>query len=173
MDNAFIGEVRLFGGNFAPYQWAFCNGQILQINQYTTLFSIIGISYGGNGTTNFALPNFQSNIPVGTGQGPGLTNRISGDQFGEQGTTLTTQNLPSHNHIINATSTNGTASTPTANIFGNKGRGDLDFTTTVPNVQMSPLAIGVSGNSQPVSNIQPVLALNFIIALYGTFPARS
>lgn len=173
MDNIFLGEVRLFGGNYAPYQWAFCNGQLLPINQYTALFSILGTNYGGNGTTNFGLPNFQTNIPVGTGDGPGLTPRVSGEQFGEQGTTLLVQNLPSHNHIINASTTVGTASTPTANIFSDKGRGDFDFTTAAPNVMMSPLAVGVTGSSQPASNIQPVLALNFIIALDGIFPPRS
>lgn len=173
MDNILLGEIRIFCGNFAPYQWAFCQGQLLSISQNTALFSLLGTQYGGNGTTNFALPNLQGTIPVHQGSGPGLTPRTVGEQFGSATTTLGINNIPSHTHQITASSANGTTNIPTNNIFAGRGKADNDFTTTAPNVTMNPTVIGVSGSGQPVSNIQPSIALNFIIALQGIFPQRS
>lgn len=173
MDNAILGEIRIFGGNFAPYQWAFCQGQLLSIAQNTALFSILGTQYGGNGTTNFALPNLQGSVPVNQGSGPGLTPRTVGEEFGAPSTTLTINNIPSHTHQVIASSANGTTNVPTNNIFAARGKADNDLTTVNPNVTMNPLAIGLSGSSLPVNNIQPSLALNFIIALQGVFPQRS
>lgn len=173
MDNIILGEIRIFGGNFAPYQWAFCQGQLLSIAQYSALFSILGTQYGGNGTSNFALPNLQGTAPVQQGTGAGLTPRTVGEQFGAATTTLGINNIPSHTHQVTASSANGTTNVPTNNIFAGRGKADNDLSTLAPNVNMNPTVIGVSGGSQPISNMQPSIALNFIIALQGVFPQRS
>lgn len=173
MDNTLLGEIRIFGGNFAPTGWAFCQGQLLAIAQNSALFSIIGVQFGGNGTTNFALPNLMESVPVNQGSGPGLTPRVVGENFGSPTTSLTINEIPSHTHQVIASSAGGTTNDPTNNIFAARGRADNDLTTTAPNVMMSPAVVGIAGGSQPVSNMQPVLALNFIIALEGVFPQRS
>lgn len=173
MDNTFLGEIRIFGGNFAPSGWAFCQGQLLPISQNAALFSILGVQFGGNGTSNFALPNLMECVPVHQGTGSGLTTRVVGDTFGSPTTTLTVNEMPNHNHQIIASSAGGTVPDPTNNIFAARGRGDNDLTSTTPNVVMSPMVVGVAGASQPISNMQPTLALNFIIALEGVFPQRS
>jgi len=170
MANPFLAEVRLFAGNFAPRGWALCNGQILPISQYTALFSLLGTTYGGNGTTNFALPNFQGNAPVHWGQGPGLSPYNEGQTGGSVSVPLNNVNqLPNHTHTIHASTapaTTGAASPTTslaaasADVYG------------AP-VNMAPMASQVVGGNLPHENRQPFLVLTFIIALQGIFPARN
>ncbi|SCX82222.1 phage tail protein [Alkaliphilus peptidifermentans] len=170
----FIGEIRIFAGNFPPKDWAFCDGQILQISQNTALYSVIGNRYGGDGGTTFALPNLRGKTPMSYGQGPGLTNRQIGSTGGSSTVTLTNSQLPNHNHIPQCTTTTGTPVTNPENaVFTNiRGRQPAAYTTT-PNVNMAPQVVQPAGGGEPHENMQPYLGLSFIIALRGIYPSRS
>ena len=181
MDDVILAEIRLFAGNFAPLGWALCWGQLLPISQNTALFSLIGTYYGGNGTTNFALPDFRSRIPVGLGTGPGFSTYDLGQQGGSQSVSLQANNLPQHTHPVtgtvtmNATSAAGNTDTP-ANAYPATLAGtDMYSSTTnaslLGNMQHN-LAVGTTGGNTPVSLIQPVLTLTYIIATSGIFPSR-
>ncbi|WP_293305281.1 phage tail protein [Pedobacter sp. UBA5917] len=169
----FIGEIKLVGENFAPSGWMFCRGQLLPVSQYSALFALIGTTYGGNGVSTFALPNLQGTVPVGAGDGPGLTPLPLGARYGTEGVNLLVTNLPSHTHSVNAVSTGGTVSSPTGNYFANKGRSDNDYTSNNPNTQMNIMTVGVTGNNLPVPVMQPYIALNYVIAVQGVYPARN
>jgi microcystin-dependent protein len=174
MANPYLGEIRAVGFNFAPVGWALCNGQVLAISQNTALFSLLGTYYGGNGTTNFALPNLQGSAPMHQGNGAGLTPRVIGEVGGETAVTLLTTQIPSHTHVAQnaAASTTGTPG-PTA-IFGGGGRGKAPaYAPAGTPAAMSGQAVGLSGGNQPHNNMPPYLVLNFIIALTGVFPPRS
>jgi len=176
MSSPFIGEIRMFAGNFAPRNWAFCSGQILPISQNTALFSILGTTYGGNGTTNFALPNLQGMAPLGAGDGAGLTPRTIGDTGGETSVTLLANEMPSHNHGVNASSSVGNQVEPTNGVWSvaGAGRGEKMYATSAgPGANMNPQAIAPAGGGAPHNNLPPYLTLNFIIALYGVFPSRN
>jgi microcystin-dependent protein len=171
MSDPFLGEIRIFAGNFAPYQWALCNGQLVGISQNAALYSLLGTNYGGNGTSNFQLPNFQSRSPVAFGNGTGLTPRVIGEQGGETSVTLLTSEMPSHNHAMNAHGlTGGGASTPQNTALA-QAPANL-FNSSTPVTPMSPKAISVVGSSLPHNNVQPFLMFTFIIALAGIFPPR-
>jgi microcystin-dependent protein len=170
MSTPFLGEVRLFAGNFAPRGWFLCNGQILPISQYTALFSLLGTQYGGNGSTDFALPNFQDSVPVHQGQGPGLSPYVVGQTGGSASVTLNNViQLPIHTHTIHASTAPATtgAASPTTS---------LAFASTnvygAP-VNMAPMWSQVVGGNLPHENRQPFLPLTFIIAYQGIFPARN
>jgi microcystin-dependent protein len=167
MSDPFLGEIRLFGGNFAPQGWAFCNGQTLSISQNTALFSLLGTTYGGNGTTTFALPDLRGRVPMHWGDGPGLTPRSLGEQDGVESVQLTQQELPSHTHTLSG-STGAVNTTRPTNAVPAKGG---SYTTASPNTQMAPP--GLTGGNQPHDNLQPSLAVSFIIALQGIFPSRN
>jgi microcystin-dependent protein len=180
-----IAEIRLFAGNFAPRTWAFCAGQILSIAQNTALFSLLGTTYGGNGQTTFALPDFRGRVAVGTGQGPGLPNVVLGEVSGSPTMTLTTNNMPSHNHLatLNASTVRATAQTPTAGAV--LGRATDSAGTAIPFIYSpagsatsvalgsTSVATGLTGGNQPFSIMQPYLGMNYIICLFGIFPSRS
>jgi microcystin-dependent protein len=173
MSSPFLGEIRIFGLNFAPRGWLQCNGQLLPISQYTAVFSLLGTYYGGNGTSNFQLPNFQGTFPLGQGQGPGLTDRNIGETGGEANVTLLSTEIPSHYHTVACTATDGTES-PSGAVFGGGGRGKQPAYAAGPGVTaMANLAVGVAGGSQPHNNLPPYLTLNFCIAIQGVFPSRS
>lgn len=174
----FIGEIRLFPFSFAPKNWALCNGQLLPIQQYTALFSIIGTTYGGNGVNNFQLPNLQGRVVAGVGTGPGLSSWDWGEEKGEDSVVLTINEIPAHNHLINAYNNPGTGNAPTSTNFlarDTRSSGVTNYMAAVAsaNVQMSPATIGITGNNTPHENRQPFLALNYCIALQGVFPARN
>lgn len=191
MDNAYVGEIRAFGSNFAPRGWAICSGQLLPIAQNTALFSILGTYYGGNGTTNFALPNLMGQIAVGTGVSNQSHNTYDvGQEGGSATVTLITTEMPAHTHTFNggtlgpsylpATTLLNVPSSTTyvSNIFavsltnpsaGTIGRG---FANT-HNAFLNPLAVGITGGSQPHTNMMPYLAITYCICLEGVFPARS
>jgi microcystin-dependent protein len=168
----YVGEIRIFAGNFAPSGWAFCNGQILNISQNTALFSLLGTTYGGNGQTTFALPNLQGRVVNGPGQGPGLSPVALGQLRGSDNVTLTAQNLPSHRHAINVSTALGTTNVPVGAILADTKAFDNEYnnTVTTPTESMRTDALSPSGGSQPVSTVQPVLVLNYIIALQGIYP---
>jgi len=152
----YLGEIRNFAFNFAPIGWLQCQGQTLNINQYAALFSIIGTYYGGNGTTNFQLPNLQGIVPIGTGQGPGLSPFVQGQAGGETQHTLVTNEMPLHTHVLTARAGNALVATPVANSMlaqGHEGGRGAAFdiflyTTHAPGTTLAPAAVGPAGNSQ-------------------------
>lgn len=180
MSDQFLAEIRMFACNFAPIQWASCNGQLLPISQNTALFSLIGTYYGGNGTSTFQLPNLQGNVPLDAGQGQGLSLYQVGEQGGSPTVTLLDTENPIHNHQVNARDFEATSPDPAGNVYARGGyvTGNNTvplnmYTPTAPqNFTLNPLTIGVAGGSQPHNNLMPSLALNFCIAIQGIFPAR-
>jgi len=175
MSNPFVAEIRIFTGGFAPKGWALCDGQLMSISQNTALFSLLGTTYGGNGTSNFALPNLQGCAPMQAGQGPGLSLRDLGETAGEQTVTLLQTEMPAHSHTVQAQSTAGGLPDPGNNVWssGGKGRPATFAATSANNVQMNPFGTSIAGGNLPHNNMQPFLGLTFIIALQGVFPARS
>lgn len=171
MSEPFLGEIRMAGFNFAPRGWAFCNGQLLSIAQNTALFSLLGTTFGGNGQTTFALPNLQGRVPMHWGNGPGLTPRVIGEQSGVESVTLITAQMPIHNHTINGTTDDGTAKSPSGN--APSGTASPVYANTNVATPMSPQMCGPAGGNQPHENMQPYLAVTFIIALEGIFPSRN
>lgn len=176
MSNPFVAEVRIFTGGFAPKGWAQCDGQLLPISQNTALFSLLGTTYGGNGTSNFALPNLQGCSPMQAGQGPGLSLRDLGETAGEQTVTLLQTEMPAHSHTAQGSS-GSTQATPVNFSWASGaklGGGNLYIPSTpASNVQMNPFGTSIAGGSLPHNNMMPFLGLMFIIALQGVFPARS
>ena len=169
MSNPFVGEIRLVAFNFAPVGWALCNGQLMPISQNTALFSLLGTFYGGNGTSNFALPNLQGTTPINQGQGAGLSNRLLGESGGESTVTLLTSEIPPHTHGLIASATPGTTPQPSGGSWA-EPRGRVYGTGT--GVVMNAGALAVVGG-QPHNNLAPYLTMNYVIALQGVFPARS
>lgn len=170
MSNPFVGEIRAVGFNFAPKGWAFCDGQLLPISQNTALFSLLGTQFGGNGTSNFALPNLQGSVPMGQGNGAGLSSRTIGEAAGEVAVTLNTSELPVHTHAAHAVAGAGNQVAPGNNETA-EVRGFLYSATAGQFMALN--AAAPVGGSQPHNNLAPFLTVNFIIALQGIFPARS
>jgi microcystin-dependent protein len=177
MAEPFLGEIRAFGFTFAPRGWAMCNGQTLAIAQNQALFSLLGTTYGGNGVTTFQLPNLQGRVAVSFGQGLGLSNYSLGQTGGEAAHSLTTQEMPSHNHVFACKSTTDNSGTPTSpvnNSWAKENNGDAPYRQTIDTpVSMGPSTIANAGGGQPHTNLQPYLVLNFCIALLGVFPSRN
>ncbi|WP_233840200.1 tail fiber protein [Dyella sp. 2HG41-7] len=175
MTQPFIGEIQVFGFNFAPYGWAQCNGPVLPISQYSALFSLIGTIYGGNGTSNFQLPNLAARAACSQGQGPNLTSRSPGNTFGVDSVTLAATQMPTHTHgftLYNQPDTSLRSNTPTTNSALLVPLTDAFPTTSVsPNTTFSPQMLSPNGGNQPHENRQPVLAINYCIALNGVFPS--
>ena len=172
MSDPFVAEVRIFGFNFAPRGWAMCNGQILPISQNTALFSLLGIGYGGNGQSNFALPNLQDQFVVGYGQGPGLSPRELGEKGGEAAVALQTSQMPQHSHVLNGT-ISSSATNPAAAAMAPPAGGVATYRTPGVLAPMAGESLVPVGNGSPHENRQPYLALNFCIALQGIFPPRN
>jgi microcystin-dependent protein len=172
MSNPYVGEIRMFGGNFAPAGWAFCNGQLLDIASFDTLFNLIGTTYGGDGQVTFGLPDLQGRIPIHQGQGPGISqNYLIGEKFGQESVTLTTQQVPIHNHALLASSSPGYLASP-ANAVPAKHRDHKAFLSAAPGAgTLHPQSVGAAGGSQPHENMPPYLCVSFIISLFGIFPS--
>jgi microcystin-dependent protein len=174
MADPFVAEIRIFPFNFAPKGWAFCDGQILPLSQNTALFSLLGTTYGGDGKSNFALPNMQGNAPMHPGQGPGLSLHDLGETGGSQTVSLLESEIPSHSHSLNAVGGfNGTNNDPTNEVPAKGDAGLLPYTPSGSSLMMALQAIAPAGGDQPHNNMQPYLALNFCIALQGVFPPRT
>ena len=173
----FLGQIIMFGGNFAPRSWAFCDGQLLSIQQNTALFSILGTTYGGDGRTTFGLPDLRGRVPVhaGNGPGPGLSAWRIGQKGGSETNTLTVQQLPAHNHTgsLKVSNQAGEETDPTGAYLGNTESTELYQSAATGQMAADSVATNNTGGGQPVNNIQPALALNYIICLQGIFPSRS
>ena len=169
MSDPYLGEIRLFAGNFAPVNWALCQGQLLSIAENDALYNLIGTTYGGDGQSIFALPDLRGRVPVHQGQGPGLSQRTMGALVGTESVTLTTGQLPAHTHPLHATTAAATITTPA---------GALLATTTAdsygPGPATTPMAagaVGPAGGAQPHDNMAPTLTVNYIISLVGIYPS--
>jgi microcystin-dependent protein len=168
MSSPFIGEIRMFGGNFAPAGWAFCNGALMPIAENDALFQLIGTTYGGDGQTTFALPDLQSRIPIHVG--PGFVLAQTG---GTETVTLTTNQIPAHSHVPQANSAPGTQTGPGNGIWASTSPSLNQYSTNAPTLNMDLAAIGQTGGSQPHDNMVPFLAINFILSLFGIFPSQT
>ncbi|RWW98751.1 phage tail protein [Flavobacterium cerinum] len=180
----FIGVIKLFAGNFAPRGWAMCNGQLLPINQYNAVFAILGTTYGGDGQTTFGLPNLQSRVPIGMGQGPGLSNYVQGQISGAEQIVLTVNQMPAHNHTasVKVSSANATLDTATpgasiatpGSIVSRAFVPTLGFNSATPDVQLVGTTVtnSIAGANSAVPLMQPYMAMNYIICLEGIFPTR-
>lgn len=165
----YVGEIRIFAGNFPPLGWAFCDGQSLPISENETLFNLIGTTYGGDGQETFSLPNLASRVPMHMGTGPGGITYQIGEMAGVESVTLTTQQIPIHNHAPLAVAGNGNQSTPQNGVWA--GAATSLYTTNAPSTPMNATLGGISGGSQPHENLMPYLTVNFIISLYGIYPS--
>jgi microcystin-dependent protein len=174
MSEPFIGEIVMFGGNFAPRSWAFCDGQLLSIAQNTALFSSLGTTYGGDGRTTFGLPDLRGRVPIGPRNGPGLSSYALGQRGGAETVTLTANQMPSHNHAAAAAGPAGNSNDAIGNIWADDaGVSSATYSSAAAAGTMRGDAIGNAGGNQAHENRQPYLAVNFIICLQGIFPSRN
>ena len=174
MSEAFLGEIRIFGFNYAPHGWATCDGQILPLSQNTALFALLGTQYGGDGRSNFALPDLRGRVPVAQGQGPGLSNYGIGETGGVETVTLTTSEMPSHTHQPMGSTADGNQYDPSGAVWAQDTAGGSEpYIIGAPNVAMAASAIGATGGGQAHANVQPYLVANYCIAMVGIFPPRS
>jgi len=163
----FIGQIQDFGFNFAPKGWALCDGKLLSIAQNTALFSLLGTQFGGDGKTTFGLPDLRGRIPVGQGQGPGLSDYAVGEVYGIENETLSLQEMPIHNHGLRATNDGADTTSPT-----NTSLGAGEYFNATPNASGSPLSLAPTGGNQSHNNMQPTLVTSWCIALQGVYPSR-
>lgn len=168
----FIGEIRYVAFNFAPKGWATCNGQLLQISQNLALFDLLGTTFGGDGKTTFALPDMRGRVPVGTGQGPGLTDRTIGEKGGLESVTLTVAQMPQHRHNLMASSATANSAAPAGNALANSATVPT-YTNGKTNVAMESTSVNTAGMNLPHENMQPYLGMTCIIALQGIFPTQN
>ena len=169
--NPYLGEIRYVGFNFAPQGWALCDGQLLQISQNTALFSLLGTTFGGDGKTTFALPDMRGRVPVGMGQGAGLTNRNPGDQGGQESVALTVAQMPAHRHTLNASNAAASSNGPAGNVLAATSSTAI-YTNQAPDVTLQAASVNIRGQSQPHENMQPFLGMTCIIATVGIYPSR-
>ena len=172
MPEPYVGEIRMFGGNFPPNGWMFCEGQTLPIAENEVLFQLIGTTYGGDGEETFNLPNLASRVPIHMGTGPDGTTYQIGEQAGTESVTLTTQQIPVHSHALLASTGPGGLNAPAGNITGESAAIKIYIDDT-PTAAMNAAAVTPTGGSQPHENCQPFLCINFIISLFGVFPSQT
>jgi microcystin-dependent protein len=174
MTECYVGEVRPFGGNFAPVGWHLCDGSLLAISSYPVLYNLIGTTYGGNGTSTFGLPDLRGRAMIHQGQGPGLSTYIMGQQIGVENATVAVAQMAGHPHSFNATSQPGSTGTPGSTVLlAGSPAGHLFYSATGPTTPLSPHAVSNAGGSQPHANRQPYLAITYIIALEGIYPPQN
>jgi len=174
MSQPYVGEIRLCGFSFAPVGWFLCEGQLLPISQYLALFQLLGTTYGGDGVTTFGLPDLRSRLPVGVGQGPGLTPRNEGDQGGSETVALTINQLPNHTHPAVCTTNGGNQTDPAGHLWARQVSGvTAAYQTAAPDTNLAGAAVGSTGSGAAHNNLQPYLAMNYIIAAFGIFPSQN
>ena len=171
MGQPYVGEIRMFGGSFAPAGWAMCQGQLQPISENDTLFNLIGTTYGGDGEETFALPNLQSRVPIHQGTGASGTAYVIGETGGTESVTLSTNQMPAHSHPLQVSTDTGAQITPGGNVLGS-GASVTIFRPIIPNQAMAP-SIDVQGGNQPHDNMQPYIVINYIISLFGVFPTQN
>jgi microcystin-dependent protein len=172
MGNPFIGEIRIFGGNFAPSGWSFCNGTLVSIAQNETLYNLIGTTYGGDGNNTFALPDLQGRVPVHQGQSGSLSNYVLGQKGGVEAVTLTVQQLPSHTHTALGSATGGGVANPSNATWGNNGIQNKSFGQgSAASATMNAASLGMNAGGQAHDNMLPFLVISFIISLFGVYPS--
>jgi microcystin-dependent protein len=169
MAQPYIGEIRLFAGNFAPAGWMFCDGSLLSIAQHETLFQLIGTTYGGDGESTYALPDLRGRVPLHRGQGGGLSPRQLGEQGGSETVTLTLAQIPQHGHLLRGTTAPASLGSPAGNSLATTST--HSYGTGTPNMPMAAAALPVAGGSQPHDNMAPFCAIHYIISLFGIFPS--
>jgi len=173
----YLGEIRMFGGNFAPLGWAFCNGQLLSISENDALYSLIGTTYGGDGSSTFGVPDLRGRTPVHNGTGPGLPAMVLGQVAGSETVNMTQAQMPAHTHTVLASVLGGKSSDPTNNSFADTGAGDNEYATFISgaatNVSMGNQSVSAIGSGMPYSILQPSACISFIIATTGIYPAES
>lgn len=172
MSEAFVGEIRMFAGNFAPRGWAYCDGQLLAVSQNDALFSLLGTIYGGDGRTTFGLPDLRGRIPIHAGSGPGLSERRLGSKSGSEKETITVNQLPSHNHSLQGSSDLAQDTNPAGNLAGRTTALDI-YTEIGPFAAMNSSTVTSLGGSQSHTNLMPALCIHFIVALSGIYPERN
>jgi microcystin-dependent protein len=172
MAQPYVGEIKMFAGNFAPAGWMFCQGQLLPISEQETLFALIGTTYGGDGESTFALPDLRGRLPIHMGQGGGLDNRVLGETGGSEEVTLMTNQIPAHTHSFVAISDVGNQTSPVGNLAA-QSLNVVPFINDAPSASFNAGAISPAGGSQAHTNFQPYLCVNFIISLFGIFPSPS
>lgn len=170
--SSYVGQIKMFAGNFAPLGWMFCAGQLLPISEYETLFNLIGTTYGGDGQETFALPDLRSRTPNHMGQAPGLSNYVIGEAIGTEEVTLTMQQMPAHSHAFIGSTGNTNTSNPGNNIIAQASQVNMFFGDN-PSIAMKSNNVSPVGGSQPHENRMPYLVLNYIISLYGIYPSQS
>ncbi|MDH2435576.1 tail fiber protein [Pokkaliibacter sp. MBI-7] len=175
----YLGEIRIFAGNYAPENWAFCNGQLLAIVDYQALYALIGTTYGGDGRSTFQLPNMNGSVPIGQGQGTGLTNRVMGQSGGSQTVTLTEAQIPAHTHDLYCSTLTATSATPAQDLFFADTADSIYLVYTNPqqgqttqDVNYNAQAISATGSNAAHYNMMPYIGLNYIIALQGLYPTQ-
>ncbi|SFE47453.1 Microcystin-dependent protein [Paenibacillus catalpae] len=172
MSDQYIGEIRMFGGNFPPLGWEFCNGQLLPISQFDALFMLIGTTYGGDGVSTFALPDLQGRIPVHMGRNNATgTTYVLGQKAGTETVTLTANQMPAHTHIPNSSNLEGQTNSPENAYWASSSK--IQYADTAPNATLNPAAIGAAGGNQPHDNMMPYGAVSFIISTEGIFPQQN
>ncbi len=172
MGEPFVGEIRMFGGSFAPAGWAMCQGQLMPISENDTLFNLIGTTYGGDGQETFGIPDLQGRFPMHAGQGPGITQNYQlGQIAGVESVTLTTQQIPIHNHALLATTDFGQQPQPQSMFFAQPTTGKMYVGAQTPVVNLNSTELTPAGGSQPHDNLQPYLCITFIISLFGVYPS--
>lgn len=174
MSDPFIGEIRMFAGNFAPRGWSICSGQLLSISQNDALFSLLGTMYGGDGRTTFGLPDLAGRVPLHYGEGPGLSSRRLGEKGGQEAVSLSIGEIPPHTHALRATSAEASDGSPSENLLAKSTAGtDMYAPADQNNLQMNGVAVSNTGSNTKHANIAPFLCVNFIISLFGLYPSRS
>jgi microcystin-dependent protein len=173
MEQPYVGEIRMFGGSFAPVGWEFCDGRQLAISENDVLFQLIGTTYGGDGEETFNLPNLQSRAPIHMGTGPSGDTYQLGEMAGTEQETLTVQQIPNHAHTVLASTGSGTQPSPAGSVLASTGGGISLYYEGAPDAQFNASAITPVGGSQPHENMQPFLCISFIISLFGVFPSQT
>lgn len=173
MSDPFVGEIRMFGGSFAPAGWAFCAGQLMPISENDTLFTLIGTTYGGDGQETFGLPDLQGRIPIHAGQGPGISQTYQlGEKAGVESVTLSAQQIPIHNHAFLASTNAANSTTPVNQVIAQSAQRAVYYEATTTTA-LATTAISPVGGSQPHDNMMPYLVVTFIISLFGIFPSQT
>lgn len=176
MSTPFIGEIRMFGFGRTPTNWQACDGSLLPISEYDALFALLGTTYGGDGQTTFAVPDLRGRLPLHQGQGPGLSNHVIGEISGSETVTLVSQQMPTHTHILMATTSAATTVTPGTSLLPGAVSGDTFYVNTITGNTAAPMSaqmLGISGGSQPHENTMPTLTVQYCIATAGIYPSQS